>query len=223
MTISLFLYVLIVLALLIAELREDRRAQYFFKPLAAFGFVILALQFGALESTYGTYILTGLIACAVGDVFLLARKSQALFIAGMVAFAMGHVIYLGAFAANPEPLVINVVDPGFSLPRTILLVPIVIAFILGLVVYRDKFLELSKTMKFAIAIYAIIIFSMMFFACNIERMRMRIFVPIAATIFAISDMFVAKDRFVKPNPKNALVITPLYFGAQALFALSVSI
>jgi len=54
--------------------------------------VILALQFGALESTYGQFILAGLVACAVGDVFLLARKSQKLFIAGMAAFAIGHII-----------------------------------------------------------------------------------------------------------------------------------
>ncbi len=46
---------------------------------------------------------------------------------------------------------------------------------------------------------------------------------IAAIMFAVSDMFVARDRFIKPSSKNALLITPLYFGAQALFAFSVSI
>jgi len=84
--------------LLIAELREERRAQFFFKPLAAFGFVILALQFGALESTYGLIILAGLIACAVGDIFLLSRKSENLFKAGMAAFALGHVFYVIAIS-----------------------------------------------------------------------------------------------------------------------------
>jgi len=100
MTVSLFLYVFAVLALLVSELKEDRRAQFFFKPLAAFGFVLLALQFGALETVYGKYILAGFIACAVGDVFLLARKSQRLLIAGMAAFAFGHIIYSFGFMAS---------------------------------------------------------------------------------------------------------------------------
>ena len=105
MAVSLFLYALVVLALLIAELREDRRAQFFFKPMAAFGFVILALQFGALESTYGKYILVGLIACAVGDVMLLSRKSQNMFLGGMAAFALGHLIYSFGFMVYGVELV----------------------------------------------------------------------------------------------------------------------
>jgi len=43
---------------------------------------------------------------------------------------------------------------------------------------------------------------------------------IGAVMFAVSDVFVGRDRFVSTNPKNALAITPLYFGAQALIALS---
>ena len=43
---------------------------------------------------------------------------------------------------------------------------------------------------------------------------------IGAVMFAMSDVFVARDRFVTPTPLNALAITPLYFGAQALIALS---
>ncbi|WP_084169053.1 lysoplasmalogenase family protein [Hellea balneolensis] len=97
MSMSLGLYGLVVLALLLAELRQDRRAQFFFKPLAAIGFVILALQFGALETVYGKYILAGLIACAAGDVLLLSRKSQKLFMSGMAAFAIGHLGYVFAF------------------------------------------------------------------------------------------------------------------------------
>jgi hypothetical protein len=41
-------------------------------------------------------------------------------------------------------------------------------------------------------------------------------------MFAISDMAVARDRFVTQTPANAFVITPLYFGAQLLFAVSVA-
>lgn len=223
MTVSLFLYALIVLALLVAELREDRRAQFFFKPLAAMGFVILALQFGALDSFYGQLILGGLMACALGDLFLLARNSEKLFIGGMAAFGLGHLLYLVAFVTHLAPPISNVVNPGYSLPNGVLVVPLILSFLIGLLIYRGTIPKISKLMKLVIGFYVVIIFLMVFFSSYIDLKGLRIFVPIAAFMFAISDMFVARDRFVKPSPKNSLAITPLYFGAQALFAISVSI
>ena len=74
-------------------------------------------------------------------------------------------------------------------------------------------------MKFLVGIYSVIIITMVVFALA-SQVTLAI---IAAIMFAVSDMFVARDRFVKPRPKNAFTITPLYFGAQVLFALSVSI
>ena len=208
MTISLFLYVLIVLALLIAELREDRRAQYFFKPLAAFGFVILALQFGALESTYGKFILAGLIACAVGDVFLLSRDSENLFKAGMLAFALGHIIYVIAFGQQFDSL-------G---PYGIIVVGLTTFFAIMFFIWLKP--NLDNNMIGITLIYTIIITLMV--AASVARLNyyLRYVVPLAAIMFATSDMFVAKDRFVKFRPKNAFAITPLYFSAQALFAYS---
>jgi len=223
MFVSLFLYALVVLALLIAELRDDRRAQFFFKPLAALGFILLALKFGALDSLYGQVILGGLVACAVGDVLLLLRNSEKLFMSGMAAFGVGHVLYLVAFIANTAPPIFNVADPGFSLPNGLLIVPLLFGFLVGLFVYRGIIAKLSKQIRFAIGFYTTIIYLMVFFALDIDPVGWRGVVPIAAMMFALSDMFVARDRFVKPSHMNFLAITPLYFGAQALFALSTSI
>ena len=211
MAVSLFLYVLVVLALLIAELRDDRRAQFFFKPLAALGFVLLALQSGALETIYGQIIIGGLVACAIGDVCLLFRNSQKLFMGGMLAFAMGHLAYLTASATHSAgPIELFVVSAAFGI-------------LVAIGIYRWIKPNLDKFMKIAVALYTAIILVMVLFAINIDMLGWRVLVPLAAMMFAISDAFVAGDRFVKPGPKNALAITPLYFGAQALFAFSTSI
>jgi len=211
MAVSLFLYVLVVLALLIAELRDDRRAQFFFKPLAALGFVLLALQSGALETIYGQIIIGGLVACAIGDVCLLFRNSQKLFMGGMLAFAMGHLAYLTASATHSAgPIELFVVSAAFGI-------------LVAIGIYRWIKPNLDKFMKIAVALYTAIILVMVLFAINIDMLGWRVLVPLAAMMFAISDAFVARDRFVKPGPKNALAITPLYFGAQALFAFSTSI
>lgn len=210
--VSLFLYALVVIALLIAELREDRRAQFFFKPLAAFGFVILALQFGALESTYGNYILVGLLACAAGDVFLLSRKSQGLFIAGMVAFALGHIIF--AFGFMKQGFEYDAVMNGKSIFG--------MAAILGILCLTGAIYIIPRAvreMRIPIIIYSIIITTM----CVLAAFTNNITIILAALAFATSDYFVGMDRFIDPKKYWALLITPLYFGAQALFALSVSI
>jgi uncharacterized membrane protein YhhN len=205
----LIIYGAVVLALLFAELREDRRAQYLFKPLAALGFVLLALYFGALETRYGQIVLAGLVACAVGDVFLLARKSENLFMAGMAAFALGHLAYFGAFIpfeGSDFGMMNFVIDGGIILG--------------GLSFLRWLKPKLPKNMIWPVGIYTMIILLMVLNAIDLPLSRPLVFAMMGAVMFAVSDMFVARDRFAKPNPKNALAITPLYFGAQALFALS---
>lgn len=205
----LIIYALIVAALLVAELREDLRAQWFFKPLAALGFVLLAIYFGALDSTYGQIILAGLVACGLGDILLLSRNSEKLFMAGMAAFALGHMAYLWAFLPyeGPDQGALDwVIDGGVILG--------------GLCFYRWLKLKLPKAMIWPVGIYTAIILLMVLNAMDLPLTRPLIFAMIGAVMFAVSDMFVGRDRFVNRDPKNAIAITPLYFGAQALFALS---
>lgn len=210
--VSLLLYACVVLALLIAELREDRRTQFFFKPLAAFGFVILALQFGALESAYGKYVLAGLIACAAGDVFLLARKSQNLFISGMAAFALGHIIYSFGFMAHGFER-----HQIFEQRHIFYMIAMMVMICLSAAIYIIS--KTERDMKLPVIIYSVIIKTM----CVLAALTSKISIILAALLFAVSDYFVGMDRFIDPKKHWAFLITPLYFGAQALFALSVSI
>jgi len=211
MAVSLFLYALVVVALLVAELREDRRAQYFFKSLAAFGFVLLALQFGALETVYGKYILAGLMACAVGDVFLLARKSHRLFIAGMGAFALGHIIYSFGFISHG--LELDEVNGRYAFYIAALLAMICLSAAVYIIPKAER------SMRLPVIIYSVIITTM----CVLAALTYNIVIIIAALAFAVSDYFVGMDRFIDPKKYWALLITPLYFGAQTLFAFSTAI
>ena len=212
MTLSLIIYGLIILALLITELCQDRRAQFFFKPLAAFGFVILALQFGALESTYGQFILAGLVACAVGDVFLLARKSQKLFIAGMAAFAIGHIIYSFGFINHGFEY-----DAAMRGKDNFAMVSILGFLCLAGSVYIIP--RTTRDMRVPVIIYSIIITTM----CVLAALTNNRAIILAALLFATSDYFVGMDRFIDPKKYWAILITPLYFGAQALFAFSAAV
>jgi uncharacterized membrane protein YhhN len=208
----LIIYGAVVLALLFAEFREDRRAQYLFKPLAALGFILLAIYFGALETKYGQIILAGLVACALGDVFLLSRKSESFFKAGIAAFAVGHLIYTWAFIHKT----------GDEMSAAMIVASFMI---LGIATFFFIWLKpkLPRGLKAPVLLYVMIIVWMVHGSLRMDMGQLLILAPIAAIMFAASDMFVARDRFVKPDPKNALAITPLYFGAQALYALSTQI
>jgi len=201
---SLFLYALVVIALLVAELRDDRRAQFFFKPLAALGFLLLAIYVGALETNYGIIVLAGLTACAAGDVLLLARKSEKLFMVGMGAFAIGHLAYLSAFVPYE--------GPDFGVGDWIIDGSIIVG---GYSFFKWLKPKLPKGMAWPVGIYTTIILFMVLNAIDLPLTQPLVFAMTGAIMFAVSDMFVARDRFVKRDPKNALAITPLYYSRLA--------
>jgi uncharacterized membrane protein YhhN len=206
------LYLLIVLALMAAELKQDKRAQYFFKPLSALGFLLLAIQFGALDTDFGRLIFVALIACAIGDVFLLSRNNHSFFKTGMVAFAIGHVLYiLAAKQIISQNLSVWVYFGSWAF-----------GLMTGLATFYFLKSKLPKDMVWSVGLYTLIISAMLVYALQTDFVGTHKYFVLAAIFFALSDMFVARDRFVKPSPKNALIITPFYFGSQALFALSVT-
>jgi hypothetical protein len=51
----------------------------------------------------------------------------------------------------------------------------------------------------------------------------RFLVIFGAVSFYISDLFVARDRFLKTEFVNRLIGLPLYYGGQFLFAFSIGL
>lgn len=202
-------YAGLVAALTLAEFKENRLAQRLFKPVAAIGFILIALCVGVPETLYTQLVLLGLIACAFGDIFLLSRSSQKLFLAGMASFALGHFAYLTAFVLLPSD--------GYTLMDFVKSGVVIFA---GFGIYNWLKPHLPKDMKIPVTIYVFIILIMVINALRLPADGPLLLAMVGAVMFAVSDIFVARDRFVSPSPKNALAITPLYFGAQALIALS---
>jgi len=176
-------YVILVAALTAAELFENRGAQNCLKPMSALGFIAIALMSGVPSVLYGQLILLGLIACAFGDVFLLSRKSQALFVVGMAAFAIGHLAYLGAFITVPRD----------ALSLTDIIVSGVTLFI-GFGIYRWLKPHLPKEMRRPVVIYFVIILMMVIHALRLPTQGPLLLAMIGAVMFAVSDVFVGRDR-----------------------------
>jgi alkenylglycerophosphocholine/alkenylglycerophosphoethanolamine hydrolase len=207
---ALSAYAIGVAALTLAEMR-DHPARFLLKPALALGFVALAVStvispaFGdalntvGVRNQYGQIIIAALAACALGDILLLRRGTGAAFIAGMAAFALGHLIYSFAFALHTESTGI--------IGALLIGVTITVATLMA----RDQ----PKTLRWAVTIYGGIIGLMLAFAYGSGTWLL-----LPAVAFALSDIFVAQNRLSTPKDWHPIAITPLYFSAQAAFALS---
>jgi uncharacterized membrane protein YhhN len=196
-----------VAALLVAQWQEHRLAARISKPIASAGFLLAALGADALDSSYGRVMMVGLIACAAGDVLLMFTSTR-VFLAGIGAFALGHMGFAAAFYLRG-------VTPWASVVALVLLVP----FGRGVRWWLEPYVE--GTMKKAVAAYIVIISSMVALAIGTHVREPSTLVLVGALSFFLSDLAVARERFVAPGFVNRLWGLPLYYGAQLLLAASI--
>ena len=204
---------LALLALLFAERRPPRigvrarqrrdRLRVISKVLASSAFVAL----GALGPRLAQHpvFFVGVCLAAVGDVCLLPRSSRGWFLAGLVSFLLAHVAYTVAFAQLPLSwLVVAVVGAALALP--------------ALAVLRWLWPHLPERMRVPVLAYVVAITLMVDVAVAAALAGATIWIPIGAVLFYLSDLTVARHRFVDDADINRLVGLPLYYAAQFILA-----
>ncbi len=173
-----------------------------FKPLASVGFVGWALHHGALDTTYGQAIFAGLVLSWFGDVFLLSKKTG-WFLAGLLAFLAAHIAYIVAFAGlGPSWTTTALVAAGLS--------------VLAWAVRRWLRPALPQDMKRPVDVYIVVITMMVATAFAAWRVGAPTAMLAGATAFYLSDLSVARDRFVVSSFSNRLWGLPMYYLAQLL-------
>ena len=208
LVLSSLLLAIAVAALLWAESKNSRRGIWLTKPVASTLFIATALLAGALDSAYGQLILLGLFLSWFGDVFLIPKR-QLFFVAGLGSFLLAHVAFSGAFYLLPLE----------ALPLTIAATAMVAA---AIIIIRWLWPHLSQNLRPAVVAYLGVITLMVILAggtINAAGPHL----AVGAVMFAISDVFVARDRFVSPSIINRFCGLPLYYGAQLIFALSTQV
>ncbi len=192
---------------LAAERAQVRWLLWLAKPAASAGFLFLALSQGALQTPYGQAILGALLLSWIGDVALIGRDRRA-FLAGLVAFLLGHVGFGLAFW-------IRGVDISWAL--TALLVFVGVASVVG----RWLLPHVSGALYRPVVAYIVVITSMVALALGTHGALSAPIVVFAACCFFASDLAVARHRFVQQSFTNKLWGLPLYYGAQLMFAATV--
>jgi uncharacterized membrane protein YhhN len=201
------------LGLLRSEQTASARGRYLSKPLASLAFIVVALTLGALDSgTYGYWIAAGLVLGAVGDVALMFESERA-FLVGLVAFLLGHVAYVVALS-GVTPLV------AWIAPWT--LAPLVSSAL----VLRWLWPHLGK-MRGPVIAYVLVITAMVVGALAVQTSarvaldaRAALLLTVGALLFFVSDIAVARNKFVSPGVVNRMWGLPAYYAAQLLIAWS---
>jgi uncharacterized membrane protein YhhN len=196
-------------SLLVSERRGSRLGVWLSKPLAAVAFVALGLALGGLESDYGRWVVLALLLSLLGDVLLIPDGRELWFLCGIGSFLCAHVAYCVAFA------VAGVSAPALAAGGAAVLP-------LAWVVLRWLGPRLRGFFRVAVPLYVAVIATMVAFSSSATHATGHVLPVLGAVLFAVSDVAVARARFVSPGFVNAAWGLPLYFAAQVLLALSVA-
>jgi len=176
-------------------------------------FVLTALVQPHPLPEYFRFILIGLILCLAGDVFL-ALPGEKTFLWGLISFLLGHVAYVLGFVS------VTGLDPYRAVEALI---------VLGLSFWvYIRLRPYLGPMKGPVALYVFVITAMLAAALGLLstpglNLKGAIMGAVGAACFYLSDVFVARDRFLRQRFFNRLLGLPLYYAGQFLLAFSVGL
>lgn len=180
------------------------------KVTASGAFVTLGAALHLQDTRHGRWALAGLVLGAVGDLLLLADAKRP-FLAGIIAFLLGHLAYVGALW--PLGVALKPAAAAFA----------VMVVVGGLVLRWTR--EGAGRLWAAVGLYVAVIAVMVAAAVGVaahDPTRWRRVLGIAAVVFAASDILVARQRFVVRSPMNRVIGLPLYYAAQVAIAVAMA-
>lgn len=205
LSLATLLLALLVTALLVAIRRGAFPLEVVAKAGASGLLVVLALGRWEPGDPFATRMLVGLAVCALGDLLLLGERS---FPAGLVAFLLGHLGYLAAFASR-SPL-----SEWPLLPLAPLL-----AVAAGAALWLWPHLG---RLHVPVALYIAAISAMTWGAvATVMADTVRWTAAPGAVLFLLSDLAVARHRFVNRAFVNRAAGLPAYYLGQLLLVMAI--
>jgi len=212
-TVIIIAAAILLVGLLFFEKNGELKGKLPTKTILSGLFILTALLQPHPLPEYFYILLIGLIFCLGGDVFL-ALPQERMFLFGLVSFLLGHVFYVVCFfyVADLNPWTWGGSAMGLAVS--------------GLVFFwlRPHLGSmLVPVMAYVIVITAMVIGAFTVLGDTALHSTGRLMVLFGAVSFYISDLFVARDRFLKTEFVNRLIGLPLYYGGQFLLAFSIGL
>ena len=184
------------LLLLVAEVQSSRRLRYLAKPLASASFVVLGVvlgDWGGPGQNYSLCIAIGLLLGAIGDVALMFRSQRSFLLVPPLSWVTAAA--LGPVAVAAAMLVYLWPHLGKLRVAVLFYVATIVLMVMGaLAVYQNHGHGLS-----------------------VQQASLLL---AGAMLFFLSDVAVAKSRFVKAQLVDRLWGLPAYYAGQHLIAWS---
>jgi uncharacterized membrane protein YhhN len=204
---------ILLLQLLYYEKKEDRKPLFVVKSALSLLFIITALLQLHPVPAYYHYLLAGLIFCLIGDVCLALPQKKA-FMAGLVAFLAGHILYVFGFSSLTQ--IHDWMSPW-----------LIIIFCTSALIFLWLRPHL-KSMLIPVLLYILVITVMVSGAWGVYwkspfQISGRVFILLGSLCFYFSDVFVARNKFIKEEYRNRLLGLPLYYTGQFLLAFSLGL
>lgn len=200
-----------------AVARDDDRLEYAAKPavLALLTLAAAVLPADHTDLVHRKWWFVAALACSLlGDVLLMLPRD--LFVPGLAAFLVGHVLFIVGLLQPPSP-------PGhppfeFSTEGLAVAALLVLgaAALPAFWIFRSLVRDGHRQLVGPVAVYLVAIATMAVLACNVG-------VPAAAVgalMFVVSDTVLAVNRFVRPLRHGDVTVHVTYHLAQALLVLS---
>jgi len=209
----IILGILLLFGLLSYEKKQDRIPLLIVKSALSLLFVITALLQPHPVPAYYHYLLIGLIFCLIGDVCLALPQEKA-FMGGLVAFLVGHVFYIFSFLSLTS--IIDWISTGA-----------IIIFAMSALIFLWLRPYLGS-MLLPVLLYILVITVMasgawaVFWKSSFQ-ISARTLILVGSLCFYFSDVFVARNKFIKEEYQNRLFGLPLYYGGQFMLAFSVGL
>jgi uncharacterized membrane protein YhhN len=200
-------------ALLLSERSGRTPFKIAFKSLLSSLFILVAILQTATYSPFAAAVIIGLLLCLVGDVCL-AIPGQTAFRIGLVAFLLGHVGYIVAFMLMARP--------GLTMWAAALLAVPISTFVY--VRLRPLLNGMRRpVMGYVVTITMMVIAAGALFGAQPLSFGGRLLILNGALAFYISDLFVARQRFVHQTFYNRLIGLPLYYLGQFQIAYAIGL
>ncbi len=197
--------------LLLAEKKDSIRGKLLTKPVLTMLVIITAIIQAHPLPGYFQFVLVALILCLLGDTFLIFPKT---FLPGLIAFLLGHILYVAAFIKVAQ-------FTGMAG----LIAAAVVFVSLGIFWKLRPHLGsmLGPVVFYMLVITAMVIGAGAVMVSGELNLNGRLLVMVGALLFYISDIFVARHRFVDGAYLNRLLGLPLYYSGQFMLAFSVGL
>jgi uncharacterized membrane protein YhhN len=187
--------------------RRDRRTQLWAKPAVLVALIVTAVVLGAGEDAAGVWLLVALAFGLAGDVFLLGTTDTR-FRLGLAAFLVGHLAYVASF------IELGLDPQGWNYLSFLVLGGCLLA---TRQVAASTYLRGGLALAAPVAVYTVVIGAMVIYAFTTGVAL----IAVGATVFAISDSALARDRFVRPWDGAQLLVMVTYHVGQALIVAGV--